>query len=62
MKDWEKKYDDLYLEVSLLRQAVGEYLKDPEDIYDRLDKIAPLMSDEAKKEFEKYNPFNKSNE
>jgi hypothetical protein len=38
----KRRYDNLYLEVSLLRQAVGEYLTDHNDIYRKLNEIAPL--------------------
>jgi hypothetical protein len=53
MPDYKKKYEDLYLEVSLLRQAVGEYLTDHNDIYRKLNELAPLVSDKEAEESSK---------
>jgi len=47
-------------DVGLLRQLVGEGLSDTDIIYKKLDEIAPLMTAQQRKEFDKYNPFQSS--
>ena len=54
LKEQKKEYDNLYFEISMLRQMIGDGLDDVDKIYQKLNELTPLMSDEEKKKMDKH--------
>jgi hypothetical protein len=54
LEEQKKEYDNLYFEVSMLRQMIGDGLDDVDKIYQKLNQLTPLMSDEEKKKMDKH--------
>jgi len=52
--NYKKEYHKLKQEIGMLRQLVGEVEMTQDQIYKKLDAIAPLMTKEQKEDANKY--------